>query len=128
MKGLAKFLLGVVVGFVLCLGCVFILAAINSDSEVDGLTLFEEPGDCISTKPFKIIQVTSDGNALAMEKSSDLDIYTGMVVLFLSDKNTSFYDDQIIAVPSGSCVKQMGTYRYVAGSGSIKTVPAVAIK
>jgi hypothetical protein len=49
-----------------------------------------------------------------------------MVVLFIADENTHYYDDQIISVPRGKCVRQIGTYQYETKMG-YKTVPAVAI-
>ena len=99
----------------------------GNDNGIHGLTLFETPGDCISSQPFKVIQVDAYGNALAMEKSGN-DIYLGVLVLFLSEENASFYEDQIIKIPAGSCAKQLGTYRYTSNAGSVKTVPAVAIR
>ena len=51
----------------------------------------------------------------------------GMIVLFLADKGTSYYDDQKIDVPSGKKVMQVGTYKYVTRSEMEKTVPVVEI-
>ena len=130
MKRFLSFLLGMIVGALLCLVVLFYVDAseIESDDNVlSGLTLFEEPGDCISTQSFRVIQVDQYGNALAREKSGNGDLYLGLLVLFLADENVSYYDDQIIKVPSESCVKQLGTYRYFSGPGTVKTVPAVAI-
>lgn len=116
-----------IVGALLCLGVLYFLG--NSGAGNDGLTLFEQPGESISTKAFKVIQVDNYGNALAMEKSGyGEDTYLGMVVLFLAEEGVSYYDDQIIKMPAGMCAKQLGTYRYQTGAGNVKTVPAVALR
>lgn len=126
MKGFIKFLLGVVVGFILCF---VILFFIGNRSNGNGLTMFDEPGESISTKSFKVVQVDGDGNALAMEKSGvSENTYLGMVVLFLAEEGKSYYDDQIISIPAGMCARQLGTYRYFTNGGALKTVPAVAIR
>lgn len=131
MKKFLIFLLGVFVGALLCFLVLFYIGTnprVEGDNGIPGLTLFEQPGDCISTQSFKVIQVDQYGNALAMEKSGSGDLYLGVLVLFLAEENASYYDDQIIKIPSGSCAKQLGTYRYTSNAGSIKTVPAVAIR
>ena len=130
MKGFFKFFLGMIVGALLTLAVLFYIGnrADGGDNGIPGLTLFEEPGDCISTQSFKVIQVDQYGNALAMEKSGNGDLYLGVLVLFLAEENASYYDDQIIKIPSGSCAKQLGTYRYTSNAGAVKTVPAVAIR
>ena len=40
----------------------------------------------------------------------------------------SYYDDQIIKIPSGKCVKQIGVYKYQTKDGFEKTVPIVDIR
>lgn len=126
MKGFIKFLLGVVIGFILCFVLLFF---IGNRSNGNGLTLFDEPGESISTKSFKVVQVDGDGNALAMEKSGvSENTYLGMVVLFLAEEGKSYFDDQIITIPAGMCARQLGTYRYFTNGGALKTVPAVAIR
>ena len=98
-----------IVGALLTLAVLFYIGnrVGGGDNGIPGLTLFEEPGDCISTQSFKVIQVDQYGNALAMEKSGSGDLYLGVLVLFLAEENASYYDDQIIKIPSGSCAKQL---------------------
>ena len=133
MRKFLTFLLGMAVGALLCFAVLFYMGTSTGeegDNGIPGLTLFEQPGESISTKPFKVIQVDNYGNALAMEKGNynTVDIYDGVLVLFLAEDNVSYYDDQIIKIPSGSCVKQLGTYRYQSNMGHMKTLPAVAIR
>lgn len=132
MKKFLTFLLGVVVGALLTFAVLFYIgnrAGGGNDNGVPGLTLFENPGESISTKPFKVFQVDAYGNALATENSNaEFGWYNGMVVLFLAEEGVSYYDEQIIKVPSGQCVRQLGTYRYTTTANSVKTVPAVALR
>ena len=131
MKNFLIFLAGFVSGII----CLFLVSlAVTSGSNDDpqgipGLTMFEQPADVISSDSFEVLQVVSGGNALANagEKSYGGNYtYYGMVVLFIANENTHYYDDQIISVPRGKCVRQIGTYQYETKMG-YKTVPAVAI-
>ena len=130
MKKFLIFLAGFISGVVFLLLLSLIIAGGNSDpAKIPRLTLFEQPAEVIPSDSFEVLQVVSGGNALANagEKSYGGSYsYYGMVVLFLSDGNTHYYDDQIISVPRGKCVRQIGTYQYETKMG-YKTVPAVAI-
>ncbi len=86
--------------------------------------MFEQPAEVIDSPSFEVLQVVSAGNALANAYDEELDTYLGMVVLFLADENTHYYDDQIIEVSNNKCVRQVGTYQYETKNG-YKTVPAV---
>lgn len=50
-----------------------------------------------------------------------------MVVLFLGNEGTSFYDNQKIEIPKGKVAKQIGNYSYMSQSYNEKTVPIVKI-
>lgn len=130
MKITPKFVLGGVLGFILCFGLLFILSLFISDTTKGKLTMFDEPGECVSSEPFKVLWVDSDGNALARERDDEkYDLYHGITVLFLAQEGIPFYDEQIIKVPDGKCVRQLGTYRYKTDPlDDVKTVPAVAIR
>lgn len=89
-----------------------------------GMTLFSEERDFVSNKRFQVIRVTASGNALANELMRDIDVPTDLKVMFLEEGENSYYDGQIIRIPAGKCVKQIGVYRnYMEG-----TVPVVAIR
>ena len=132
MKNFLIFLAGFVSGII----CLFLVSlAVASDSNDDsqgipGLTMFDQPADVISSDSFKVMQVVSGGNALANAGvrfyGNEYLLYSGMLVLFIADENTNYYDDKIISVPRGKCVRQIGTYQYETEM-SYKTVPAVAI-
>lgn len=130
MKKFLIFLAGFISGIVFLFIVSLVISRNSSNGNIEGLTIFEEPADVIPTSSFEVFQVVQAGNALANagEPRSFGDGYTyfGMVVLFLADENTHYYDDQIINVPRGKCVRQIGTYQYETKDG-YKTVPAVAI-
>lgn len=127
MKNVLIFIAGMVTGAVLLLGISFFVAKASYD---DGVTLFEKDGEIISENSFQVFQVVESGNALAYEvEPGYLDMLpTDLVVLFLSEDGKSFYDDQIIKVPAGKCVRQIGVYRYPTKDEIVKTVPIVAIR
>ena len=125
MKNVLIFIAGMVTGAVLLLGISFFVAGSSSAS---GITLFEEEGEIISENSFEVFQVVEDGNALASEVKGKFDIPTNLVVLFLCEDGKSYYDDQMIEIPAGKCVRQIGTYRYPTKEDIVKTVPIVAIR
>lgn len=135
MKKFGIFLAGFISGAGLLYVVALIIADVNSNPQdapengpenIQGLTLLEQPADVINSPSFEVLQVIEAGNALANAKG-DYGYYNGMVVLFIADENTYYYDDQIIKVPNGKCARQIGIYQYETEGGYKKTVPAVAI-
>lgn len=130
MKKYVVFILGFVSGAaVLFLVLLMVAAGMKSDShttKIPGLTLFDQAGEVMTSPSYEVLQVVGGGNALA-NASSGHGTYFGMVVLFLVDEGVHYYDDQIIEVPQGKFVRQVGTYQYPTQAGSYKTVPAVKI-
>ncbi len=126
MKNFLIFLAGFISGAVVLLAVSLVIAkgASNNPTQIPGLTLFEQPGEVMTANSYEVLQVVDGGNALANAESGRGN-YFGMVVLFLADENTNYYDDQIIKVTQGKCVRQIGTYQYPTKNG-YKTVPAVA--
>ena len=126
MKNFLIFLSGMISGAVLLFGLNYFYK--NSSSSYNGITMFEQEGDVISTSSFKVIQVV-DGGALAMEQMDDMfGLPTGLVVLFVDETENGYYDSQSITIPKGKCARQVGVYRYVTKESVEKTVPAVAIR
>lgn len=120
MKKALIFIGGVVTGVVLTFIFAFIVNGRNAEN--NNFMMFEQEGKVISTKPFEVFQVLDSGDALANEE------YGGLTVLFLNENGASYYDDQIIKVPVGKCVRQLGIYKYITKSGFEKTVPIVGIR
>ncbi len=130
MKNWVIFLLGFVSGIV------FITIVAGSlvseyESEDNGMTFFEQPGEVLSTKPFEVLQVLDDNHALAYELKWEpvLEKYitTDLLVLLTNDNGEYYYDDQKVKVPKGKCVRQVGIYKYQSKSKNWKTVPIVKI-
>lgn len=125
------FLAGFISGAV-CLFLFSLIVTLNaSNGKIGGLTLFEKPDGVIQHESFKVFQVIEGGHALAEVGKLNLFAtgynYSGnMIVLFMADENTHYYDDQIINVPKGKLVKQVGIYQYPT-ERSYNTVPVVAI-
>ena len=129
MKKWIVFLLGFIAGIVFT----FIVALIVSPSSVNntGMTFFEHSGECLSTNDFEVMQVIGNGCALAHEVKWDslLERYrsTDLLVLVINDNGEYYYDDQIIKVPSGKCMRQVGIYKYTTKMEMEKTVPIVKL-
>uniref|UniRef100_UPI003013AAC8 hypothetical protein n=1 Tax=Bacteroides acidifaciens TaxID=85831 RepID=UPI003013AAC8 len=94
----------------------------------NGITLFEQEGDCVSNNSFEVFQVLDTGDALANEIEHGFSVATGVTVLFLNDGKNSYYDDQVIKIPSGKCAKQIGVFKYKSNAGLERTVPIVEIR
>ena len=97
-------------------------------SKDDRIKLFEEPTDCVSTMTFRIKHVIDEYYAEAEEVKrstySDeyMSFYGNLTVVIQSDNQDVFYDDQIIKVPAGKCMRQIGVY-----SDSYYTYPVVKL-
>lgn len=92
----------------------------------DGIHYFEEPGDIIEGKSFEVFQVIANDAALVHGKS-DYDMYLGPVYLLVNNEKKYYYDEEIVKVPSGKVVRQVGIYRYATRNERIKTVPIIMI-
>lgn len=124
-----SYVAGIVTG-IICT-CLFAFYVGSRDTELDnGIELFDKPCQEIKAKEFNIMQVLPNGNALAQYNKLSLDDSTisyGTVVMFLSSKEGSFYDDQKIKLQKGKLFRQIGTYRYQTTQGIEKTVPIVGV-
>ncbi len=118
---------GVVTGVVLTFLFAFLFSASRSDSN-NGTTWFEKPGDVIEVKSFKVFQVLDKDAALVNGVShEEYEIYTGAVYLLTNDGGKYYYDDEVIKVPEGKVVRQIGIYQYQTKSEFEKTVPIIQI-
>ena len=122
MKKWIVFVLGFVSGMVFLFLVLLIIG--KSSATNDGMTYFEKPGKCISTKDFEVMQVVGEGYALAREKKG----YVGGILVLVTNENGElYYDDQVIKVPEGKCMRQIGVYEYQTKSENWKTVPIVQL-
>lgn len=122
MKNFIVFILGLISGGILTVGLIMILA-IGANESDKGMTLLEQPGECISTNSFSVTQVIDENSALARE----VDLFSDLSVLLINDEGILYYDNQIISIPEGKCARQVGVYKYTTHSGIEKTVPIVKI-
>lgn len=122
MKKWIVFVLGFVSGIVFLFLVLLIIGKTYATN--DGMTYFDKPGKCISTKDFEVMQVVGEGYALAREKKGYVG---GILVLVTNDNGELYYDDQIIEVPKGKCMRQIGVYEYQTKSENWKTVPIVQL-
>ena len=132
MKRWLVFLLGFVSGVIFILLLAFIGASSSSRTIDNGMILFEQPGECLNSKAYEVFQVISDNSALAeeVEWSSTLNRYmstTGLLVLVTNDNGEFYYDDQVIEVPEGKCMRQIGIYKYKTRMDTEKRVPVVTL-
>ncbi len=90
------------------------------------ITLFDKPGNCVSTSYFKVSQVLDSGMAIAteidMKYYPDYIMAHGVRVVFVNHEGDHFYDEQIIKIPNGKCARQIGVYKYYS-----RTYPVVDI-
>ena len=128
MNKIVCYILGIVTGVIITFAGLFVLVAIKEQGSVDNaVTMFEQPGQEMQAKKYKVLQVVPVGAlAKSEEKRYSYSSFTGPIVLFLSDEQSAYYDDQVITVPAGKKVRQIGTYQYEAEIG-YKTVPIVQI-
>ena len=125
-KKILIYVAGVITGVVLTI--LFAVLFTSNNSVNNGITLFEQEGDCVSDNSFEVFQVLDTGDALANEIEPGLSIGTGMTVLFLNDGKTSYYDNQVIKIPSLKCAKQVGIFKYNSNAGLERTIPIVEIR
>ena len=121
---------GVLTGVVLTVLVLFVIGhAMNNNGGLSGATFFDKPGQVIHDRSFKVLQVIQDDAALVNAKSDGYsDLYFGPVYLLINHNGIYYYDDQKIKVPSSQVVRQVGIYKYTAGSGFQKTVPIIEVK
>ncbi len=123
MKKIWVFILGIITGIVLTI--LFAVIATNSSNEGRrGLNIFEQPGEClIKQSSLEVFQVLEPNVALTMINGE----IGSAVYLLVNNEGKTYYDDQVIKLPSGKCFKQIGTYQYPTKDDRLKTVPVVQI-
>ncbi|MBR2501985.1 MAG: hypothetical protein IKB68_05885 [Rikenellaceae bacterium] len=119
-------------GFISGVAFLFIVSLIlASNLQNNGMTFFEKEGECISRKPFQVMQVIGDGYALAYESDYnyilETYIHSDLLALVTNLEGDLYYDEQIIKVPQGKCFKQIGIYKYKSKGGEYKTIPIIRL-
>ena len=129
-----KFLSGLVLGFIIGVVTVVVVMSDGDSSLVSnklepnqtmkGLSLFEEPGECITKNTITVFQTILQNAALARVGEN----YDDQLVLLINYEGLSYYDDQKISLPKGKCARQLGVYSYETKMDFKKTVPVVVIQ
>ena len=82
----------------------------------NNIKLFEAPTDCVSTSDFKIKEVIDEYFAIAEEVEYDYIFenyyfkYGGIKVVIKSEEKNKYFDEQIIKMPAGKCMRQIGVF------------------
>lgn len=80
------------------------------------INLFDEPAECVSTSVFKIEEVIDEYYAIAEEVEYESVLenyylkYGGIKVVIKSEEKNKYFDEQIIKMPAGKCMRQIGVY------------------
>jgi hypothetical protein len=139
MKKWMIYLLGVLTGFVLTVLVAFVIYSNRPESnqdkfvgstetdieQPDGVKMFKEPGDVINERSFEVFQVVAENGALVTGKGDGNYMYTGPVYLLINDDGKYYYDEEIIKLPKGKVVRQVGIYQYETKQAILKTVPII---
>ncbi len=93
------------------------LSTLTSCTVIDNQTVWLD-----ELKTYQVFQVLPDGNALAFKCDSEYDKHCLGEVVFLVQRDVSFYDGLKVTIPKPTIE---GTYRYETRNGFVKTVPVV---
>lgn len=100
-----------------------ITSKIKSDKNT---IIFDKPDEVFKSKAFIVSDVIDNGKAIAYEaewnKYLETYLRTDLKVLLTNDEGKYYYDNQIIKVPAGKQVYQIGVYKRYSS-----TVPVVII-
>ncbi len=136
MRGCLVFIGGYIAGFVSVLLLIMVMSALTtsdtissySERSVEGksttfisevkdynINLFDEPAECVSTSAFKIEEVIDEYYAIAdeVEYNTVLKKYRSkyaIKVVIKSEEKNKYFDEQIIKMPAGKCMRQIGVY------------------
>ena len=92
-------------------------------------TMFDAPRECVTSNNFKVEIILDEKYVIAEELNPDLEEYgftTDLTVVFI-DEDNSYYTDQVVKVPHGKCVRQIGVYKSDHYKYNDKTLPIVKI-
>jgi len=127
MKMFLIFIGGFVTGILAMFLVAFLINMKNQSNDgLQGLTVFPQKGECITTaSEIDILQVLKPNMALATTGNI---LEGGIAVLLINHEGETYYDQQKINIPANKCARQIGTYQYTTKNNDVKTVPAVVIE
>lgn len=85
----------------------------TSEREDRNYVFFDNPGQVMSDKSYKVTRVLNDSCVIAKGKGSDYDnnYILGLEVLILDHNASTYYNDQIIKATGNKHFRQIGTYK-----------------
>lgn len=139
MRGCLVFIGGYIAGFVSVFLLIMVMAALTTNDRLSSseeksvaeksttiikerlevkdynINLFDEPAECVSTSVFKIEEVIDEYYAIAdeVEYNTVLKKYYSkyaIKVVIKSEEKNKYFDEQIIKMPAGKCMRQIGVY------------------
>ena len=125
MSKTVTFICGIIAGVILTFVGLYIVGVNTEDSNPEGVTMFEAPGEVMHTDGFKVFQVITSNGALCHAKEDGS--YYGPVCMLINMDGKYYYDDEVINVPKGKVARQVGIYKYTTMKDFGKTVPIVQI-
>lgn len=135
MKDVLIFIGGVIVGVIVTFLVALALSHENGsgndnstleDKSNSDITLFDEPGDVLNYDKYKVFQVLDDNHAL-VKSNINYSWYDGPIFLLTNDNGKYYYDDEVIKVPKGKVMRQIGIFRYENSLENNKTVAIIKI-
>ena len=89
------------------------------------IIIFEQPGDVMDARSYKVLNAPERGLALALGCSNEhLDLYDGLPVL-LFEEGKYFYDGEIVRASYGKEPRLIGVLKYEEGTIPV-TIPVVS--
>ena len=131
MKFFLGFITGLICGAIATFLLLMLMSQTTESAKDQGLTLFAEPGACVTRNPLKVFQTLDSNRALVLEEKTlykDITVPGDTVMLLIGTETEHFYDNQVIKIPAKQCAKQVGVYEYWNKEKFHKTVPAVNIQ
>lgn len=117
------YVLGMLTGIVLTVGFALCVNYSDNSEEIDGLELFESPGEYMDFSKLDVGHVVDGMYALA-------NVYGdyGTVVFVIPNNDQHFYDGQRIVLESNQRVRRVGSYRYYDYRNGLRERTVSAIK
>ena len=113
--------IGVIIGIVLTIVVGLIINSNTSSNDPDSFVWFDEPGEVVNEKEFRVMQVIAKDAALVMgEKSIE-------ILAIVNDDGHYYYDHEKIVVPKEKVVRHIGIYHYPTKNDLYKTVRVIMI-
>ena len=129
MKHFLWFLLGLVIGVAGTLGVLYFINNSPQEKNKDyDMSFFDEPGQIMQTREYRVIQAWPNGTGIAMDVTFE-NVSEMLVPVLLWNKNhEQYYDGQTVKAGKNQVFRQVGICRYTNTDKMMKTVPIVELR